>query len=809
MSHPEVAARTGPLAGIQVVELTLMAAGPWTGVLLGKLGADVVKIESPAGDGTRWAHPSQQGMGTNFIAMNVGKRDVTLDLKDPDDLAVAHALVSESDVFLQNLTGGVADRLGVGYEELHARNPRLIHCSISGYGTGGPLGRERCGAPYIEAFSGLARLTGRQGAELEQFRFTGLMDLVTASVATESIIAALVDRKRTGAGQRIDVAMLEAALELQFTRFSEYLESGVVPRPQGSASSVVAPDSAFPALDRPVFVTAHNDAEWEACCQALARPDLLTDPRFESNAARVSNRDSLTAELSTTFREKPAIWWLRALTRHRVPVAVERDFDTLRNMVTVRDNEMIATVGTEWGAVDVGGLPWKFSRTPGTVLPAPVPGADTDWARARAALIGSPPRATAPAIESVGDSDSEVPPLTGIRVVELHSGVAGALAALRLGDLGAEVIKVEPQDGDWLRSIEPRHPDADYSIVFGALNRGKRSVQLSDDPQTNDELLRHLLAGADVVIEDNTDGTTSEATFGDLEHVRDRARQGKGRTIWLELTDYGSAGVPASELTVQATAGYTRWIGRFDGEPERLGYDVASTSTAIFAAEAALAALLARDREGAQYVALSRLNSLLSLASIHLAAQTDPDAYEGQRVGGEFFEPMTGWSTGREPIVFQFGGSAGKDGRPGWTDFMSELDADWIFKDPRFASDLTGRESTGHGKKSEECKVVYEEIFSGYSDRDLVTRIRALGGEAATFNTYEELMSEPQLAHLGTVQTLGESRSQNGGTPALSFPAHFSSLVTCLRAGVAPLGADNDEATGGADAPGDSRLLPA
>lgn len=782
----------GPLEGIKVVELTLMAAGPWTGTLLSELGAEVVKIESPAGDGTRWTHPAQRGMGTNFISMNLGKRDVILDLKNDEDRGVAHRLLAGGDVFVQNLTGGVADRLGVGYEELQTLNPRLVHCSISGYGPGGPLGRERCGAPYIEAYTGLARLTGAEGADLEQFRFTGLMDLVTAAITVESILAALHDRKRTGLGQRIDVSMLEAALELQFTRFSEYLATGVLPEPLGSASQVVAPDQAFAALDRPVFVTVHDDACWAWFCSVLGRPDLIDDPRFAHNDIRVAHRKALDDEIAPIIAAKPAIWWLRSLARHGIAVAVERDFDTLRNFVQVHTNGMIQSVDTTWGAVDVGGLPWKFSRTPGMIKATPQPGADTSWARARTDGVRPPTDGASAAADEARETG---PVLAGVRIVELHSSVTGALAGLRLGDLGAEVTKVEPPEGDWLRRVEPRHPNQSYSAVFGAVNRGKRSVRLGGDEELNIALLRQLVATADIVIEDHTDAAAQRYVFPDLSGERERVRRGEGNAIWLEVSDFGAHGPLAnafgSELVVQASAGYTRWLGRLSEPRERLGADVASCATGIFAAQAALAALFARPKRGSQHVALSRMNSLLSLASIHLAAQSNPDAYEGQRVGGEFFEPMRGWSTGGQPIVFQFGGSSGKTGRAGWAEFVTEIGADWMLDDARFASDPTGRESTGHGRKSEELKPVYEEIFAQFSDRDLVDRVRRHGGEAAPFFSYTELLADPQLAYLKSMHTLQESEDQSARV--LAFPAHFSDIAIELRTGVPALGSDTED----------------
>lgn len=240
----------GPLIGIRVLDLSIMAAGPWTGALLGELGAEIIKVEPPAGDGTRWVQPLQHGMGTNYISMNVNKRGIVLDLKEPSGRAAALDLAKTSDVFLQNFRVGAVGRLGLGYEDLKAINPRLIFASISGFGSVGPLAPERCADYIMQAFSGFARLNGPPETAVEQFRFTGFLDLTTSIVATEAILAALLDRERTGQGQHVDVSMFEAAMEMQFTRFAEFLIAGQQAVPRGSESTLLAPDRAFRALDR-------------------------------------------------------------------------------------------------------------------------------------------------------------------------------------------------------------------------------------------------------------------------------------------------------------------------------------------------------------------------------------------------------------------------------------------------------------------------------------------------------------------------------------------------------------------------------
>lgn len=381
----------GPLTGLRVVDVSIMAAGPWIGSLLGQLGAEVIKVEPPAGDGTRWVEPVQQGMGTNYMCLNVNKLGITLDLKKPEDRETALQLAATADIFLQNFRGGVIDRLGLGYPAVCARNPRIIYCSVSGFGETGPLAKEACADFIMQAYSGFARLNGQPGDELEAFRFTGGIDLTTSIVATEGILAALYERENTGIGQKLEVSMLQSALEIQYPRIAEFLGAGADLRPHGSASTYLAPDRAYSALDGEVFVTVHYEAHWRGFCTAVERPALAGDARFATNALRVQNAAALDEIVQPIIAARPMIWWMRAFERQNVPCALAQNFEQLRYHAQIRDNGMAADVQTpNWGRVVVGGLPWHFSKTPGEVRPPPVPGRDTeqvlaDLARRRAA----------------------------------------------------------------------------------------------------------------------------------------------------------------------------------------------------------------------------------------------------------------------------------------------------------------------------------------------------------------------------------------------------------------------------------------
>jgi len=364
---------TGPLSGLRVLDVSIMAAGPWTGALLGMLGADVIKVEPPAGDGTRWALPTQNGMGTNFISMNVNKKDITLDLKSDEGRGHFVTLSRGADILVQNFRVGVMDRLGLGYEDLRKVNPKLIYCSISGFGEEGPFRNSGCSDPIMQAYSGFARLNGAPGESLDAFRFTGFLDLSTAAAAVQAILAALIDRDRTDKGQEVRVSMIEAALEMQVTRVAEWLGAGDLAIPRGSAAAAFAPDRAYQSADYEIFVSVCRDSEWSSFCDAIGVPDLACDERFSTNTRRVQNRGALDAVVEPLIAKKPALWWLRTFNRHEVASGLAHTFEQFRFHRQIAENDMLAEIDTPWGEVTVAGTPWHFSQTRCTVTSAPVP----------------------------------------------------------------------------------------------------------------------------------------------------------------------------------------------------------------------------------------------------------------------------------------------------------------------------------------------------------------------------------------------------------------------------------------------------
>lgn len=368
--------------------------------------------------------------------------------------------------------------------------------------------------------------------------------------------------------------------------------------------------------------------------------------------------------------------------------------------------------------------------------------------------------------------------LDSIRVCELASGISGPYAGLRLGDLGASVVKVETGPGDWTRQAEPRTPEGGAAL-HAWLNRGKRSLALGGEPSAWRGVVAPLADSSDILITDLPDEALDEAGLGDL--VR-RSAEGHGEVIVVRVSPFGPegpfAGRAGSEVVIQAMAGYTRYLGAHGEPPMRLGADVASVGCGIFAAQAALAAVFHRKRGGGvQSVDVSQLGALMSLKAVHLAAQSEPDDWGGPRLGGANDPPEKGWKTADRPITFAFGGSIGAEGRPGWVNFVEEVGLSELLQDDRF--DKNGRSSTGLGPKARALKAEYESRFRDLPADMIVDTVRKHGGIAAAFNTHSDVLKDPQTDAVGMIRELDD------GQKVTRFPGAFS-RVELEPAGRAP-----------------------
>jgi crotonobetainyl-CoA:carnitine CoA-transferase CaiB-like acyl-CoA transferase len=310
-----------PLQGIRVVEFCNVAAGPYCGMLLGDMGADVIKIEHPKGGDTLRAWPPiTDGYSENFASLNRNKRSVTLDLKDPADIEQARTLLKDADVLIENNRPGVMDRLGLGYAVISELNPRIVYCSISAYGQTGPRAQEGGFDLTVQAMSGIMSITGEAGGPPVKCGVP-LADFSAGLYAAFSVVSALRGVASSGRGTHIDVPMLGATLAIAALQTSEYFGTGKDPVKLGSAHPRNAPYQAFKARDAYFGMAAGNDALWRAVCATVGRNELVADPRFGSTTLRARHQVELCTILEAIFASEDAVHWIARFRAAGVPCA--------------------------------------------------------------------------------------------------------------------------------------------------------------------------------------------------------------------------------------------------------------------------------------------------------------------------------------------------------------------------------------------------------------------------------------------------------------------------------------------------------
>jgi crotonobetainyl-CoA:carnitine CoA-transferase CaiB-like acyl-CoA transferase len=321
------------LAGIRVLDLTNVLAGPFCGYQFALLGADVIKVETPGtGDLARQLGGAPDlnasGMGASFLAQNAGKRSVTLNLKTSAGKALFRALAATADVVIENFRPGVMDRLGLGHTALKAVNPRLVYCAISGFGADGPLADNPAYDQIIQGLAGVMSVTGTPDTAPLRVGYP-VADTMGGITAAFAIAAALVGRQKTGLGTFIDVSMLESTLVAMGWAVSNWLVAGIEPKPMGNDNMTAAPSGTFRTADRPLNIAANKQEQFEALCGLIGRPDLAADPRFAGREARKANRAALTAEIERGLAGATAADWAVRLNRAGVPAGEVLDVPSI------------------------------------------------------------------------------------------------------------------------------------------------------------------------------------------------------------------------------------------------------------------------------------------------------------------------------------------------------------------------------------------------------------------------------------------------------------------------------------------------
>jgi len=369
------------LDGIRVIDLSRVIAGPWCGALLADLGADVIKVEDTGpGDESRTWPPHKDGEAAAYLLFNRNKRGIALDLKTPEAVEVVKRLVKDADVVIENFRTGTMESFGLGYDVLAQINPRLIYCSVSAFGRTGPRKDSPGYEALMQAFSGIMSITGEPGGQPVRAGVS-FLDLTTGILCALGVSNAIIQREKTGLGQRVDGSLLETAVSLLAFHAEGYLLTGALPRALGSGHPSLSPYRNFRCRDGQwIFIAAANDRFWQKLVKALGLSDLAADPRFEKNQGRVTNRAGLEGMLEETIGALDREPLLKRLEEADVPATPVNTVDQVMNDPQTAERGIVQRVmHPRLGEIPVVGTPLHFSRmSPGVRTAAPLRGEHTD-----------------------------------------------------------------------------------------------------------------------------------------------------------------------------------------------------------------------------------------------------------------------------------------------------------------------------------------------------------------------------------------------------------------------------------------------
>ncbi len=376
--------KSGPFAGLLVIDMTRVLAGPYCALLMAELGARVIKVEPPRkGDDSRAIGPfvktpSGGSKSGYFMSINRGKESIALDLKAESERAIFEALLARADVLIENYRGGTMEKLGYGWEALKDKYPKLIYAAVTGFGHTGPYAKRPAYDVVAQAMGGIMSLTGHPGNPPTRVG-SSMGDLTAGLFATIGIATALYDRTQTGRGQKVDVGMMDSQVAILENAIARYVATGEVPGPLGSRHPSIAPFAAFATADRHIVIAAGNDDLFARTARVLGREDLVEDARFRSNPLRVRHVDELAAELETALLRRPAAEWLKLLEAEGVPSApINNVADVMADPQVAARNMIVTAMDPEIGPWRMQGNPIKLSAHDDPTTRAPAPDLDAD-----------------------------------------------------------------------------------------------------------------------------------------------------------------------------------------------------------------------------------------------------------------------------------------------------------------------------------------------------------------------------------------------------------------------------------------------
>jgi len=611
-----------PLSGLRVVDFSRMLSGPFSTMVMADLGAHVIRVEDLEGtDTTRHNHPFINGESHYFLSFNRNKESIAIDLKTDEGRQIAIDLVRQADIVVENFRVGAAARLGLDYESLKAVNPRLVYCSVTGFGQTGPWAKKTAYDLVIQATTGALSITGEPGRPPAKMGLP-LADEMSSLFAGIAMLAGIERRDRTGLGCYLDISMFDAGISMLSYMASIFFATNESPTAQGSSHPTIYPYNAFETADGYIVVAPFTNAFWRKFGQVIDRPDLPENPDYRAFADRLARRQELADILEPIMKTRTTDEWQTLLDRGDVPNgpvysvkdAVEHPHTVARGMVIEIDHPVCGKLRTL-------GSPFNFSYASGDhfemIYDAPPvvgqhgkailetllgksPNQIVKLADERVIRVSDTPGTTRGVRREPQDSPAPVDdaglPLAGIKVLDLTRMLAGPFGTLILADLGADVIKIEePRVGDPTRHNIPMVRGE--STYFMAVNRGKRSVTLNLKTPEGKAAFLDLVKNADVVVENYRPGVMERLglDYAALCEV-------KPDIILCSISGFGQTGPLRDKISFdlvnQAMAGTMSVTGEEGRPPIRVGLPAGDLSGGIFGALGILAALYGRRRTG-------------------------------------------------------------------------------------------------------------------------------------------------------------------------------------------------------------------